>query len=95
MSDFITKLEEQIARKPDTKVAIDIRVNTENAPLKAIKKSIGDEYKDIISMNVITHGKPTQGQPELVGDGKIVVIRIEKLASDHLKYLKRGQESND
>ena len=90
MSDFITKLEEAIKRKPDMKVSIDIRVSTKQASLKAIKKSIRDEYKDIISMQVITHGKPTGGMAELKGDGIIVVIRIEKLARDHLKYMKRN-----
>lgn len=92
MSDFITELEAAIARDPALKVSIDIRVNTEHAALEDIEKTIRDQHDKIQSLKVITHGKPTMGQPELKGDGKIVVIRIEKLATVHLAYLKRGQQ---
>jgi hypothetical protein len=91
MSDFITQLEAAVAKDPDLKVSIDIRVNTEHAALEDIEKTIRDEHDKIVSLKVITHGKPTMGQPELKGDGKIVVIRIEKLAKDHIAYLKRDR----
>ena len=90
MSDFITKLEEVVARNPEQKIHIDYRVNRAKAPLKGIKRSIREEHKKVISMQVITHGRPTIGQPELKG-GDIVVIRVMMLAKDHLEYLKRKQ----
>lgn len=91
MSDFITKLERSVAQNPNMEVQIDIRVNTEVESVESIKKRIHGEYGEIVSMSVITHGKPTQGMPELVGDGKIVVIRAVQRASDHLEYLKRKE----
>lgn len=92
MSDFINKLEAALERNPDLKVTIDLRVNTEHAPLEDIEKAIRDQHKHVLSLKVITHGRPTIGQPELKGDGKIVVIRIEKHAKDHIAYLK-GEQS--
>lgn len=91
MSDFIEKLRAAVKRDPSLKVFTDYRVSTENKSLEEIKQKIKEQENNLISMKVITHGRPQSNQPELKGDGVIVVIRVEKLAKDHLKYLESKQ----
>ena len=90
MSQFIDDLEKVVARNPEQKIHIDYRVDRSKAPVKAIKQSIREEHKKVISLQLITRGTPTEGQPELDG-GNIVVIRVLMLAKDHLEYLKSKQ----